>query len=279
MTKYGIVTRNPEELTWDDFAVSHFEVKGVNGQITKPEAGSTSVIACFGDTARSVANPALVPVDQEGNAATRNHEQLEWGYICPSHQEYRDQLLELIAEVTTVTSNIRLDEVGFPNATFCHCDSCKEQFAAAVTDSWNEWRQQVITSFLERARNIVPGKLLVSLHPDPYPGHSEKQTGISLDSITPLVDEFVIPLYDESYTTTYWVEIITQGFASRLTKPFSVELFAGEASINALVETSETVESYASTVIFGYDGAQARAAVRRIRANETTGTSHHPAEK
>lgn len=273
---YGIVTRNPDELTWDEFDLTFFEVKGVNGRVTQPEAGHISVISCFGDTARSVADPDLVPVDDAGSPANREHARFDWGYICPTREDYREELLDFIEEVAGVTPNIRIDEIGFPDEGYCRCATCQTRFAESTIPTWQEWRQHIIVDFVRAVRKRVSGKLYITLYPDPYPGHLARRMGVDIERIEPLVDEFVIPLYDQAYSSPYWVETLATGFASRLSTPFSVELFASDSSIDSLVSVSEILEPVASSVVYGYDGAQARATVRRIRANEHAGTTHYP---
>ena len=271
---FGIVTRNAEELAWEEFDTTYFEVKGVNGRLTNPVSGSISVIACFGDTARSVAEPDLTPQSKDGDRAIRDNAAFDWGYICPSAESYREDLLEFIAEVVTITPDIRLDEIGFPGDEYCHCERCVRAFEQADERDWNTWRCTQITDFITDIRDIVPGTLSVSLYPDPFPGHLSAQYGVDIEALESVVDEFVIPLYDETYATTYWITILTEGFASRLETPFAVELFASEIDIDALVAVVASIRPMVTSVIFGYDGARARATVRRIRANDNTGETY-----
>ncbi|MFB6195317.1 MAG: hypothetical protein ABEI80_04035, partial [Haloplanus sp.] len=89
--------------------------------------------------------------------------------------------------------------------------------------------------------------------------------------------EFVVPLYDTAYGTTYWLETIASGFESRLADHdarLAVELYAVEVDIDALVDATGVAEAYADAVYFGYDASNAAAAIRRLRADRRDGVSH-----
>jgi hypothetical protein len=113
----------------------------------------------------------------------------------------------------------------------------------------------------------------VTLYPDPYPGRLSERAGIDVDALTHAVDEFVVPLYDTAYATTYWLEVIASGFADRLEAPFSVELYAVDVDVDDLVHAVEVAAAYGETVLLGYDAGNARAAIRRLRAEEREGES------
>jgi hypothetical protein len=116
----------------------------------------------------------------------------------------------------------------------------------------------------------------MTLYPDPYPGHLHERAGIDLDAVAEYVDEFVVPLYDLHYGTTYWLEILATGFEDALSKPFSVELYAVDVDVDDLIHASEVAGEYGESVLFGYDASNARAALRRMRADEREGASFGP---
>lgn len=306
---YGVVTRNAEETEWEEFDRAFYEVKDVTGRAAAPIETAVSMVSCFGDNAAAEENPELVPVDREGRPATRDRTYFDWAYICPTHDRYREGLLEIVEDAAAVTPDVRLDDVGFPRPEFCHCERCDERFEAWVDERSGpdeagdggegdapgpsteearfEWRAEVITDFVREATDRIPGKTYLTLYPDPYEGHLYERAGIDLAALEPLVDEFVVPLYDTHYGTTYWLETIARGFRSRLggdydvhgappQTPFSVELYAVEVDVDALVHATEVADEYAKDVCFGYDASNAAAALRRKDADARDGEVHRP---
>lgn len=273
---YGVVTRNREELEWSEFDRGFYEVKDVTGRQSEPVEAGVSMISCFGDNAAAEADPSLVPVSKEGEPATRERPYFDWAYICPTREAYRSGILELIEDCVAVNPELRLDDVGFPRAEYCYCEACEERFAASPEDDRRVWRASVITEFVEDAASKIPGRTYFTLYPDPYPGHLYDRAGLDIEAIEPHVDEFVIPLYDLAYGTTYWLEVIASGFADRLDRPFSIELYAVDLEVDRLIHATEVAEAYASEVFFGYDASTARAAIRRKRADDNPGETHRP---
>jgi hypothetical protein len=278
MSTYGVVTRNEEELSWPEFERAFFEVKDVTGRQAEPSESGVNMVSCFGDNAAADAEPSLVPVDDEGNRATREQPYFDWAYVCPTHEQYREGLLEIVDDCVERNPDLRLDDVGFPRGEYCRCDRCEERFADSEYDDRFEWRASVITDFVAEASQRVPGKTYLTLYPDPYPGHLYERAGLDLDSLSEYVDEFVVPLYDTAYETTYWIEVIASGFEDALDRPFCVELYALEVEIDDLLHATEVAAAYGEAVLFGYGATQARAALRRRRAdeNEADGTTYTP---
>lgn len=50
--------------------------------------------------------------------------------------------------------------------------------------------------FVAEAAAHIPGRVYLTLSPDPYPGHLYERAGLDLAALAEHVDEFVIPLYD-----------------------------------------------------------------------------------
>jgi len=175
-----------------------------------------------------------------------------------------------------VNEDVRLDDVGFPREEYCHCERCEERFADSEYDDWATWRESVITEFVAKARERIPGRLFLTLYPDPYPGHLSRRSGIDVDALEEHVDEFVVPIYDMAYTTTYWLEILASGFRDRLSTPFSVELYAVDVDVDDLIHAAEVAEEYGEDVFFGYDASNARATVRRMQADARQGETFTP---
>jgi hypothetical protein len=268
---YGVVTRNAEELAWEEFDRAFYEVKDVTGRAAEPEPAGVSMVSCFGDNAAADADPDLVPVSDEGEMATRDRPYFDWAYVCPTRDRYREGLLEIVAEAADETGDLRLDDVGFPREEYCHCDRCETRFAESEFEDWRAWRASVITEFVREARERVPGRLYLTLYPDPYPGHVYERAGLDLDALADLVDEFVIPIYDMAYSTTYWLEILATGFRDALSTPFSIELYAVDVDVDNLVDAMTVADEYAESVLFGYDASNARAAIRRKQAESREG--------
>ena len=271
---YGVVTRNEPELSWDPFDRAFYEMKDVTGRATAPVTDGINMISCFGDNAAVEGNPDVAAVSDEGELATRDRTYFDWDYVCPTHEEYKRGILEMVEDAAADNPDVRLDDVGFARPEYCHCERCDEHFAQSEYDDRNAWRASVITEFVAEARELVPGDLYLTLYPDPYEGHLYERSGLDIDALAEYVDEFVVPLYDMAYTTTYWVEIIASGFADRLPKPVSIELYAVEVDIDNLIHAVEVAEEYAESVLFGYDASQARATLRRMQADEQDGVSH-----
>jgi hypothetical protein len=273
---YGVVTRNEEELTWPEFDHAFYEAKSVAGRAANPQPNAVNMISCFADNAAAQDDPDLVPVSETGERATREQPYFDWAYICPSHERYREGLLEMIEECAAVNDDVRLDDVGFPRPEYCYCDRCEQAFVESEFDDRFAWRASVIESFVSAARERVPGRLYLTLYPDPYPGHLYERQGIDVSSLDEYVDEFVVPIYDMAYSTTYWLEILAKGFVDELSTPFSIELYAVNLDIDDLIKASEVAQAYAKDVFFGYDASNGRAALRRMEADARDGKSYTP---
>ncbi|USZ68030.1 hypothetical protein NGM10_15015 [Halorussus salilacus] len=288
---YGVVTRNEEELAWPEFDRGFYEVKDVTGRAADPVESGVNMVSCFGDNAAVEANPELAPVSESGERATRDVKYFDWAYVCPTREDYREGVLEIVADCAEVNPDVRLDDVGFPRAEYCHCERCTERFEAwaeqrsaeessgqgtraSEHDDRFAWRAEVITEFVAEAADRIPGTTSLTLYPDPYPGHLYERAGLDLDALAEYVDEFVVPLYDMAYSTTYWLEVIASGFEDALDAPFSVELYAVDVDVDALIHAAEVADAYAEDVLFGYDASNARAALRRLKAEERDGVSH-----
>jgi hypothetical protein len=280
---YGVVTRNEEEVAWSAFDRGFYEVKDVTGRAAEPLPNAVNMVSCFGDTAAGESSPELVPVDDEGNKATREQPYFDWGYICPTHEEYREGLLETIADCAAANEDVRLDDVGFPRAEYCRCDRCDRLFAESEYEDRFDWRASVITEFVKEASERIPGRTYLTLYPDPYPGHLFERAGLDLSVLSAYVDEYVVPLYDTHYATTYWLETIASGFQDLLGwspetpeagTPFSIELYAVDVDVDDLIHAAEVADSYGKDTFFGYDASNAQAAIRRKNADERDGVSH-----
>jgi hypothetical protein len=282
---YGVVTRNAEEASWPAFDVGCYEVKDVSGRAEEPVPDAVNTLSTFADNAAARDDPGLVPVDADGGRATREQPYFDWSYVCPTHPEYREGLLEIVEDCAAVAPDVRLDDVGFPREGYCRCDRCERLFAESDREDRLAWREDVVTSFVAAARERVPGDLYLAVHPDPYPGHLPRRSGVDLDRLADHVDEFVVPLYDTAYGTTYWLESLAKGFRTALaggdpdgtpTRRLAVELYAVDVDVDDLVDAVEVADAYADDVFFGYDASTATAAIRRRSADGREGVTHRP---
>ncbi|AHG03877.1 hypothetical protein HALDL1_09885 [Halobacterium sp. DL1] len=273
---YGVVTRNAEELDWPEFDRAFYEVKDVTGRHTDPVENAVNMVSCFGDNATAGTEPDLVPVDSEGNRATREQPYFDWAYICPLAEDYRNGVLTVVETCAELNEDVRLDDVGFPRDDYCRCERCVTAFQESSHDDWYDWRASVITEFVAEAADRIPGRVYLTLYPDPYPGHLYERAGLDLEALSEHVDEFVVPLYDTHYGTTYWLETIASGFQDALDAPFSVELYGVNVDVENLVHAAEVADEYAKDVFFGYEASNARAALRRMGAEEREGESFGP---
>jgi len=271
---YGVVTRNAEEVRWPEFDRGFYEVKDVTGRSAEPIADGVNMVSCFGDNAAADADPSLLPVDDMGRPADRERAYFDWAYICPSREDYREGLFEIIDDCAAENGDVRLDDIGFPARSNCHCGVCEQAFEASEYDDRMKWRASVITEFVEEAVEHIPGTVYMTLYPDPYPGHLYERAGIDLEAVEEYVDEFVVPLYDTAYGTTYWLETIAKGFESALETPFNIELYAVNVDVDNLIHATEVAEEYADGVFFGYEASNGRAALRRMQADEREGVTH-----
>lgn len=266
---YGVVTRNESELSWPVFDVGYFEVKDVTGRRTDPVADGVNMVSCFGDSRTVETAPELAARNADGEPATRDRPYFDWGTVCPSREGYRAELLDLVEDCVAVNPDLRLDDVGFPRGEYCHCDTCETRFEASSHDDRLAWRASVITDFVASSADRVPGRLSLTVYPDPYPGHLIERSGVDLDALTAHVDEVIVPLYDMAYSTTYWLEALASGFRDRLDAPLGVELYAVDVEVEALTRAAAVARAYADTVLFAYDAENGRAAIRALEGRST----------
>ncbi|SFL14471.1 hypothetical protein SAMN04487950_2710 [Halogranum rubrum] len=278
---YGVVTRNAPEVDWPEFDRGFYEVKDVTGRAAAPLSNAVNMISCFGDNAAANENPELVPVNDDGELATRDRTFFDWAYICPTNEKYRAGLLEIVEDCAAENGDVRLDDVGFPREEYCYCERCTRRFEESGYEDRFAWRASVITEFVAEAAERIPGRTYLTLYPDPYPGHLYRRAGLDIEALSEHVDEFVVPLYDINYGTTYWLETIAKGFNSLLNwspddpdaegTPFSIELYAVDVDIDDLIHATEVADAYAKDVFFGYDASNAAATLRRMKADEQEG--------
>lgn len=261
----GVVTRDRSALPVNGFEPVFYEAKDVTGRRDQPVDTAVNMVSCHGDSA-ATDDDDLVSIDADGNRATRDRPYFDWGYVCPTHERYRSELLAFIERCCETNPPLRLDDVGFARPEFCHCRRCEAAFERSEFDDRFDWRGDVIERFLADATDRIDGRVYLTLYPDPYTDHLYRRAGIDLQVLEEYVDEVVIPLYDMAYTTTYWLEIIATGFSDVLTIPFSVEVYGIDVDIDNLLHAVEVADAYAKDVYIAYDMSTAEEIRQRYAA-------------
>ncbi|MDQ2050590.1 hypothetical protein RBH26_08825 [Natronolimnohabitans sp. A-GB9] len=250
---YGILTDDPELARTGPGEVTHFFAEYVDGTRNEPLEGAISSVSCWGDTKTVRDEPGRAAVAADGTRATPDAEGHHWGTVCPTDPDYRAAVLERI-ERLGATGDVRLTTLGFPGASFCHCDRCDREFEASDATDRTAWRTDVITDFVADAAARVSGELLATLYPDPYPGNLRERAGLDPEALTPHVSEFVVPLCGAGYGTTYWVESLARGFARELEDldaTFAIQLSTTDVDPDRLAGLTRQLDSHADTIVYG----------------------------
>ncbi|MXV61660.1 hypothetical protein GS429_06200 [Natronorubrum sp. JWXQ-INN-674] len=271
---FGILTDDPELARSDIGDVTYYFTNYVDGTCQPPLDGAISSVACWGDTATVSDEPDRAAVAADGTRAASDVEGHHWGTVCPTDPDYRAEVLERIGRVGAA-GDVRLTTLGFPGASFCHCDRCDRLFAASEFADRNAWRTSVITEFVADAADCVAGDLVTTLYPDPYPGNLRERAGLDPRALASAVDEFLVPLCGVSYETTYWVESLARGFARELEgvdATVTIQLATDGIDADRLVGLTRQLEPHAKTIVYGThpdDEAVVREVIRRVRDAET----------
>ena len=211
------------------------------------------MISCFGDNVTARKRPEWVAVSESGKAvrANRSHRFL-WDHICPSVEEYKLQILDLINDALKAdVTGIRLESIGFPRTEYCTCDRCVEKREESNL-KWTEWRAKTVTDLVAEASKLVKEKgksFSVTILPDPCFG--KERYGEDFHALAKYVDFFNVPIYDLAYSTTYWLETLALDFSKQLEKPLYIELYASypEPEMKNILSAIVSVSNYADGVI------------------------------
>ncbi|MCY0899231.1 MAG: hypothetical protein OWU33_09935 [Firmicutes bacterium] len=263
----GVVTRFAKHA--EEFPLAYYEVKGVNGVWHRPVGSAIPMISVFGDHRVAQAHPEWVQVGPHGKKATADREYFDWDHLCPSHEAVFELGLKWIHQAYEESQCpvIRLDDVAFAREGYCQCAACREAEQASGLDAL-EYRQRRLEDFVRQAAEIGP-RLELTLYPDPYPLHLEQRFGLSPDRLAVYVDRFVVPIYDQHYATTYWLEILASAFRDRLPRPFLIELYGLQVPEEALLRAAQVAHAYADGVLIAYDNQVEK--LRRIQHHLTNG--------
>jgi hypothetical protein len=225
--KVGAVINGGANYPIRNYSPIIYHRKWVSGKIGDIGNKIINLISCFGNNKIARERPDWVAVSKYGRATRKNmRHRFLWDWICPSEEEYRDFLLDLIKETAAADiAGVHLDCISFPRQEYCTCQRCVEKHEESNL-GWVEWRAKVVNDFIEEASRRVRGNgktFSVTLTPDPYFG--KERYGEDVLLLSEHVDFFCVPLYDMTYSSEYWVETLTYGFRKQLEKPFYIWIY------------------------------------------------------
>jgi hypothetical protein len=249
--KMGVLTSQPEPI--EGFDETFYFVKGCTGRIKKPADKCYNIISCFGDNVTGRKKPEWVAESKHGkaNRKNKNHRFL-WDIICPSVEEYQQQILDLVKDALKAdVTGIHLESIGFPRSDYCTCERCTKKFEESNME-WTQWRAKTVTDLVAQASKIVRENnksFSVKILPDPCFG--KERYGEDFRSLAKYVDFFLVPIYDLAYSTTYWLETLALDFSKQLEKPLYIELYASNPrpKLKNLLKAIIAVSNYADAVV------------------------------
>ena len=240
----GLVTYTPDKVEGFDLHV--YYSKSADGKTHPPAEDMQNDVTCFCDAKALREDPSMVAISKNGPAFRRNRRfNLPFDYVCPTNREYQRKVLEYIGALNR--ENVRgvtLNLYHFPEEEFCVCSRCVNLWQQSGLN-WTQWRTNVVTKFIEDAREIVTGEFAVEMFPDPL--LAGERFGIDFDQIASIVDYFHVPLSSRDYLTNYWVDLLTRDFLKILKKPVVVELSAemlSDEKTEALLKTMAYVSRH-----------------------------------
>lgn len=256
--KLGISTNKATPELFEKFDMVMHAVKSSSGREVAQDAWwpqAMPVVSCFGHTKASVRDPSLAPVSKEGLQALPGKKNprdgFAWGWVCPNADEFRQSLVEFIAQVAQSSpKGLHLESVCFPEVNYCHCQRCLAKFEKSGL-SWTEWRAQVITEFVGDVHQLVGLPLSLTVHPDPY--YAGERFGLDMYQVDAFADFFLLPIYCLRYDLPYWIDTLLYAFTRNTRKPLWVELYAVEPDARGLARGIATLCKYPIEGIVFYD--------------------------
>ena len=242
--KIGLVTYTPEKVEGFDLHV--YYSKSADGQTHPGAKDMQNDVTCFCDAKALREDPNAVAISKNGPALRKNRKfNLPFDYICPTNQQYQSKILEYIGTLSRENVlGVTLSLYHFPEEEFCVCSRCVGLWQQSGLN-WTQWRANVVTKFIEDARENVKGEFAVEMFPDPL--LAKERFGIDFERIANIVDYFHVPLSSRDYLTNYWVDLLTRDFLKILEKPVVVELSAemlNDEKTEALLKTMAYVSQH-----------------------------------
>jgi hypothetical protein len=240
--------------------LTFWETKDTTGTHRALAPGAVPAVSLFADSGLGRAHPDWLQVGPDGVPAARGAAPyFDWHCLCPSSAPVQAAAAAFVAAAIAQQGDaggeagLRLSDVGFAREGYCRCSACGEAMTAQGLD-FEAYRMVRVAETVRAVRARVPGRLYLTLYPDPYPGHLERRFGVAPDTVADAVDAFVVPLYDLAYSTTHWLESLCQGFADRLGgRPWYAELYALGVAEAALTRAMAVAATYATGVALAYE--------------------------
>ncbi|MCS7096722.1 MAG: hypothetical protein RMK50_06650 [Nitrososphaerota archaeon] len=235
--KFAVFLYHPEPA--EGFDINFYRIKPESGTVGKPTPHMYTNIACFGDNQKASEHPEWIAVSKDGPATRLNKKyNFRWDILCMTNPELVEETLNFIEENARVSPGISLSSMHFADHGFCICPRCMDLWRKSGL-SWTEWRAQVVTDFVKKARDRVGSKpLFINILPDPVLG--KERFGYNYDEIANYADAFVVPMFSRSYITSWYFETLARAFKRILKKPVFVNLYVYGPGENP--QTVPTVE-------------------------------------
>ena len=236
--KIGSILYEPKIVKGFDLMV--YYIKRADGSIGAPAAENIYLnISCFADSKAVAEHPEWVAMSKDGPALRTNKIfNLPWDYICPTNEEYQSYLLDFIANLAeNDVEGIILNLYHFPEQGFCTCKRCDGLWKSSDLE-WLEWRAQVVTDFVKKAKQVTRQKFAVEIWPDPI--LAKDRFGLDFDNLAEYVDFFHVPLSAHNYFSQFWFDTLARDFKRILKGPVFIELSAethNKAETEALIKT------------------------------------------
>ncbi|MGB9659013.1 MAG: putative glycoside hydrolase [Nitrososphaerales archaeon] len=263
--RLGVVLDKPEPV--EDFDLTFYHIKPVSGRINKAAERMYNIVSCFGDNKTAREKPEWVALSKQDKATRGNkRHNFLWDWICPTNEDYVKYILDLIDEASKVNiAGIHLDCVHFPEEEYCTCQRCTKMWKESKL-KWARWKSNIINEFVEEISKLVKVNFSITLPPDPC--SSKERFGIDFTALAKYADFLVIPLYDKTYSTTYWIEILARYFRRRIKVPLYIELYAGHPRpfVKNIIKAMVSASNYSDGIIFAtYDISIAKEIKRSIK--------------
>jgi hypothetical protein len=248
----GIYTDTDEKPKGFDIYFNY--LKDISGNIHKPVKNSHNIISCFADNKTVNKFPNRAAFSGKHRATPSQDKTLYCNWICPSDEEYKSFLLQLIQNTDkSDVAGIHLDSVSLPGPDYCRCENCLKNMKLKKM-GLEKFHTCQINNFIRQVSEITVKPLSLTLYPDPF---EPQRYGLDITELSKYIDFFLVPLYDISYKTLYWIDILANAFAKKISIPFYIMLYAKDVKIENLKNAAAVVMKYTKNIILSYDNNKA----------------------